>query len=127
MQLQQFQVTRMANSASIRLTMEMTTHFGILNSPLECLKLSAKSFVTIDHNFEKLFSKAPWFHVSFPVARQVCFIRVRRRQDSCCSNRYKDMTVGIYKNGQLVRDWLTKTADGGPFKEWEGKDIHNFS
>ena len=30
------------------------------------------------------------------------------------------MTVGIYKNGQLVRDWLTKTADGGPFNEVEG-------
>ena len=67
----------------------------------------------------KNFSKAPWFHVSFPVARQVCFIRVRRRQD-CCSDRYKDMIVGIYKNGELVRDWLTKTADGGPLNEWEG-------
>ena len=30
------------------------------------------------------------------------------------------MTVGIYKNGQLIRDWLTKTEDGGPFNEAEG-------
>ena len=80
-------------------------HEGMFQNFL--LKRSFKPFET--------FGKAPWFNVKFRLARPICFIRIRRRRD--WNLRYNRMTLALFRNGQLVQDWVTKSDNGGPYNE----------
>ena len=62
-----------------------------------------------------------WFRVNFRNVYQLCQIRLRTiSTNNAWELRYKDMTVSLYNQGELVHDWLTTGTRGEPFNEDSG-------
>ena len=114
---QQFLVPGLGAIRALGLMIKIMTQLG---SP----EMQQEYWATFNHIFfpnMKISLKA-WFNVKFRLARFICFIRIRRRSDYGArgANRYNRMTVALMRNNRTVKDWVTNTNSGDPYKELSG-------